>query len=96
MSDKQAMELVRKVGLFGLSDLRKLAPIGDIGYLNAISYYRGNFLRSGLLDAIYHAYCQQFKKYGWTEQHRCSRWRNSDNDYFCPEIGLRYSIDSGD
>lgn len=25
-------ELVRKIGLFGLSDLRKLAPIGDLGY----------------------------------------------------------------
>ena len=96
MSDKQAMELVRKVGLFGLSDLRKLAPIGDIGYLNAIDYYRGNFLRSGLLNAIYKAYCAQFKKYGWTEQVTSSRWRNSDNSYYCPELDFRYSIDSGD
>ena len=96
MSKEQIMELVRKIGLFGLSDLRKLAPIGDIGYLNAIDYYRGNFLRSEMIAAIYKAYCQQFKKYGWTEEHKSSHWRNSDNTYYCPEIGLRYSIDSGD
>ena len=34
MSKEQEMELVRKVGLFGLSDLNKLAPIGDLGYAN--------------------------------------------------------------
>lgn len=37
MSDKEKMELTRKIGLFGLSDLRKLAPIGDLGYRRAIA-----------------------------------------------------------
>ena len=27
-------ELSRKIGLYGLSDLRKLAPIGNLGYAN--------------------------------------------------------------
>ena len=27
-------ELSKKIGLFGLSDLRRLAPIGDLGYAN--------------------------------------------------------------
>ena len=34
MSKEQEMELVRKFSLFGLSDLNKLAPIGDLGYAN--------------------------------------------------------------
>ena len=96
MTDEQLKELAQKIEKYGLDDLRKLAPIGDIGYLNAISYYRGNYLRSEMIDAIYQAYCEQFKKYGWTEEHKSSHWRNSDNEYYCPEIGLRYSIDSGD
>ena len=31
---KWKMELTRKIGLFGLKDLRRLAPIGDVGYEN--------------------------------------------------------------
>ena len=27
-------ELVRKIGLFGLKDLRKITPVGDLGYAN--------------------------------------------------------------
>lgn len=41
MTDNQLMDLYRKVCIYGLDDLRKLAPIGDIGYLNGISFYRG-------------------------------------------------------
>lgn len=92
------MDLYRKVSLFGLSDLRKLAPIGDIDYLNGISFYRGSsfrsFLRSTLIDWIYKAYCEQFQSSGWTEQHyqrgRCI------HEYNCPELGFWYGIDSSD
>ena len=35
----RSRELLLKVGVFGLQDLRRLAPIGDIGYLNAITFY---------------------------------------------------------
>ena len=34
MTRERKLELTRKIGLFGLSDLRKLAPIGDLGYAN--------------------------------------------------------------
>ena len=98
MTDNQLMDLYRKVSLFGLSDLRKLAPIGDIGYLNGISFYRGksfgSFLRSTLIDWVYKAYCEQFKKMGWTEQHHQSG--RCINDYYCPELGFSYGIDSSD
>lgn len=98
MTDNQLMDLYRKVSLFGLSDLRKLAPIGDIGYLNGIDFYRGSsfrsFLRSTLIDWIYNAYCKQFKRSGWTEHvHQSGR---CIHDYYCPELGFSYGIDSSD
>ena len=34
MTKEQKLELTRKIGIFGLSDLRKIAPIGDLGYEN--------------------------------------------------------------
>lgn len=98
MTDNQLMDLYRKVCVYGLDDLRKLAPIGDIGYLNGISFYRGrsfrSFLRSTLLDWVYKAYCEQFKRMGWTEQHHQSG--RCINDYWCPELGFGYGIDSSD
>lgn len=102
MTDNQLMDLYRKVSLFGLSDLRKLAPIGDIGYLNGIDFYRRwgsctgfrKFLRTDLLEWVYKAYCEQFKRMVWTEQHHQSG--RCINDYWCPEIGFGYGIDSSD
>lgn len=98
MTDSQLMDLYRKVSLFGLSDLRKIAPIGDIGYLNGIDYHKGSsflsFLRSTLLGWVYRAYCEQFRNMGWTETSyqsgRCI------HDYHCPELGFSYGIDSSD
>ena len=89
MNNEQTMDLVRKVGLFGMKDLNKLAPIGDLGYLNSISYYRGDFLRSGLIEAIMDAFREQMKDNKWT-------WRCTDHWSYCPELGLRWSVDSGD
>lgn len=34
-------DLTRKISLFGLSDLRKLAPIGDLGYANGWYWNKG-------------------------------------------------------
>lgn len=90
------MDLVRKVGLFGLKDLRKLAPIGDLGYLNAISYYRGSFLLSDLSSAIMDAFWEQKEKYGWTVKGGDTAWRCTDHWSYCPELGLSWSVDSGD
>jgi hypothetical protein len=101
MTDNQLMDLYRKVSLFGLSDLRKLAPIGNIGYLNGIDFnsrYHGGtfkgFLRSTLLDWVYKAYCEQFKGSGWSE--RASQSGRCIHDYYCPELGFSYGVDSSD
>ena len=95
MTDEKRMELVRKIGLLGLSDLNKLAPIGDIGYLNAISFYH-DFLRSGLIDAIIKAFWEQKEKNNWTVIGGNTKWRCTDHWSECPELGLRWSVDSGD
>ena len=92
MNDEQRMELVRKVGLFGLKDLRKLAPIGDLGYLNVISYYRGSFLMSGLPQAIMDAFHEQKKKYGWTVESGNTVWRCTDHWSRCPELGFSWRL----
>ena len=102
MTDLELMDLYRKVSLFGLSDLRKLAPIGDIGYLNGIDFYRHwhkgksfmNFLRTDLLEWVYNAYCEQFKGSGWTEL--SSQSGRCIHDYYCPQLGFGYGIDSSD
>jgi len=95
MNKEQKMELVRKIGLFGLSDLRKIAPIGDLGYLNATSYYH-DFLNSGLISAIMNAFYEQREKYGWRVEGGNTKWRCTDHWSCCPEIGLSWKVDSGD
>ena len=89
------MELVRKVGLLGTNDLRKLAPIGDIGYLNSISFFRGDFLRSTLPSSIINAFMEQRERYGFTLErgdgpYRCDHWAR------CKELGLIWHVDSSD
>ena len=91
----RSRELLLKVGLFGLQDLRRLAPIGDIGYLNDISYYH-DYERSGLIRDLMKAFYEQQKKYGWTVEDGSTGWRCTDHWAYCPEIGLSWSVDSGD
>ena len=89
------MELVRKVGLLGTNDLRKLAPIGDIGYLNAIYFYQGNFIRSEIPRIIMKAFDEQREKYGFTIIDMYHNYRG-DNQFKCPELGLYWGVDSSD
>ena len=91
----RSRELLLKVGVFGLQDLRRLAPIGDIGYLNAITFYH-DYERSGLLRDLMKAFYEQQKKYGWTVEGGDTGWRCTDHGAYCPDIGLRWSVDSGD
>lgn len=64
-------------------------------YLNAISYYH-DYERSGLLRDLMEAFYEQKKKYGWTVEGGDTGWRCTDHWAYCPEIGLRWSVDSGD
>ena len=90
-------ELLLKVGLFGIQDLNRLAPIGDIGYLNDISYYKGReYEMSGLKRDIMKAFDEQREKNGWTVEGGNTVWRCTDHWSHCPEIGLSWSVDSGD
>jgi hypothetical protein len=94
---KQKMELVRKVGIFGLKDVKKLAPIGDLGYANG--WYQqswlpnsGTFMRGGLERMIYEAACAQ--GYGFKEiSHRET---GVDTVYHNEELGMTYHVDSSD
>ena len=99
MSKEQEMELVRKVVLFGLSDLNKLAPIGDLGYSNSWYppfFWKVTWASTDLPRLIYEAYCEQFNSNNWHEECYDSCYRMTDHHYHCPELGLRWSVDSGD
>ena len=66
MTKEQKMELSRKIGLFGLSDLRKLAPIGDLGYANGWETFWGTgWMHGGMENAIVKAFYEQREKYGF-------------------------------
>lgn len=89
-------ELTRKIGLLGLSDLRKLAPIGDLGYANGWYWdYKGRkgWFYGDMEKAIMEAFHEQgfmFDK-GWS-----TGYRNTDHHSVCTELGLSYSVDSSD
>jgi len=47
------LALTRRIGLFSLSDLRKIAPIGDLGYANGWeTFYGTGWMNGGLENAI--------------------------------------------
>jgi hypothetical protein len=99
MSVKQEMELVRKVGLFGLNDLNKLAPIGDLGYMNGWYppfFWKVTWGSTELPSLIYEAYCEQKKHNNWTVEGHSTGYRGTDHHTYCPELGLKWSVDSGD
>ena len=90
-------KLVRNIGLFGLSDLRKLAPIGDLGYANGWTpTFRGDpegWMYGEIEQSIMQAFHEQGFKFdkGWS-----SGYRGTDHHSVCTELKLSYSVDSGD
>ena len=89
-------ELVRKIGLFGLSDLRKLAPIGDLGYANGWYWNPSGekgFMYGDMEKAIMEAFREQDFKF---DKGYSSGYRGTDHHSICTELGLRYSVDSSD
>ena len=97
MSDKDRLELVRKIGLFGLGDLRKLAPIGYLGYANGWETYWGKgWMHGGMENAIVSAYYEQRDRFGYKTEGYSTGYRQTDHHTYCPELGLKWSVDSGD
>ena len=100
MSREEKRKLSMKVGLFGLSDLRKLAPIGDLGYANGwYPPFFGNtdmWLDVELPRAIMRAFREQREKYGFKVEGYSSGYRGTDHHSYCKELGLSWSVDSGD
>ena len=90
MHYKTKDELLRKIGLFGLSDLRRLAPIGDLDYANG---WKKAWMNGGMESAIMKAFWEQKEKYGWTLEDRSSGWP-CDHTSYCPQLGLMWSVDS--
>ena len=89
-------DLTRKIGLFGLGDLRKLAPIGDLGYANGWYWnFEGEsgWFYGEMEKAIMEAFREQGFKF---DKGYDSGYRRTDHHYICTELGLRYSVDSGD
>lgn len=99
MSDKDKLELTRKIGVFGLSDLRKIAPIGDLGYANGWYWNwsgKKGWMYGEMEKAIMKAFNEQQKKYGWVVEGYSSGYRRTDHHSFCKELGLSWSVDSSD
>ena len=100
LTREQKWELTRKIGLFGLSDLRKLAPIGDLGYENGwYPPFFGDtdmYLDVEMPKSIMRAFWEQKEKYGFKVEGYSSGYRGTDHHSFCKELGLRWSVYSGD
>ena len=100
MTIQQKWELSRKIGLMGLSDLRKIAPIGDLGYEN--DWYppfwgeRQMWLDVEMPKAIIKAYDEQRVRNGYKAEGYSTGWAGTDHHGFCKELGLSWSVDSGD
>lgn len=98
MTDKQKLELTRRIGLFGIKDLRKIAPIGNLGYANEWygPYSDGTWMNGGLERAIMKAFNEQMEKFGYDLKCSSSGYCLTDHHSMCYELGLSWSVDSGD
>ena len=92
---KTKEDLIRKLGLFGLSDVSRLAPIGDLGYMNG--WYRspffpsqGTWMDGGMERAIYEAAREQ----GYRFEIISHRETGSDTCYYCKDLHMYYHVDS--
>ncbi len=87
MAPKQKLELIRKVEVIGINDLTKIAPIGNLGYMNGWKI-------GGIEFAIVRAFREQMKTKGFKLEER-TRYR-CDREYTCHELNLSWSVDSSD
>lgn len=89
--------LVRNIGVFGLKDLRKLAPIGDLGYANGWTPLFSDDPRGWFYGDMEKAVMEAFHEQGFKfDKGYSSGYRGTDHHSVCTELGLSYSVDSGD
>lgn len=100
MTELEKMQLACKVGVLGLSDLRKLAPIGDLGYENGwyppFFCVRNMFYDVWLPRMIMKAFWEQKDKYGFVVKGYSSGYAGTDHHSRCEELGLYWHCDSSD
>ena len=98
MTREEKLELTRKIGLFGLKDLRKLAQIGDLGYANGWygPFGDGSWMNGGMERAIMKAFYEQDKKARFESRSWDSGYRRTDHHTVIKELGLSWSVDSSD
>ena len=90
-------ELVRKIGLFGLSDLRKLAPIGDLGYANGWTPIFSDDPEGWMYGEMESSILKAFHEQGFCfDKCHDSGYRRTDHHYKCSELSMSYSTDSSD
>lgn len=84
MNNTKKQELMEKVERFGLSDLRKLAPIGDLWYANG-------WENGGIEQQIMKAFREQGFHF---DKGRSHGWAGTDHESYCTELGLTMRVDS--
>ena len=90
-------ELVREIGLFGLSDLRKLAPIGDLGYANGWSPTFRDDPKGWMYGEMEKAVMNAFHEQGFRfDKGYSGGYCGTDHHSICTELGMSYSVDSSD
>ena len=98
LTREQKWELTRKIGLFGLGDLRKLAPIGDIGYENDwYPPFWGSthmWLDVMLPRLIMKAFWEQKDKYGFEVEGYSNGYAKTDHHSCCKSLSLYWHCDS--
>lgn len=92
---KTKQQLLLKIGVFGTRDLRRLAPIGDIGYTNGFYppfFWETTWADTEMPKMVYEAaYEQGFKFEVISYNHR-----GTDTHYYCKELEMHYHVDSSD
>ena len=98
LTREEKINLLRNVGLFGVQDLRKLAPIGDLGYENG--WYPPFFGRTDMcLDVwlpktIMKAFWEQKEEFGYEVDGYSSGYARTDHHSWCKSLSLYWHCDS--
>lgn len=88
-------KLSMKIGLLGLNDVSKLAPIGDLGYMNgwypcSLFTDHGQWMNGGMERAVYEA----AKEQGYRFEEISHRETGVDTTYYCKSLSMYFHVDS--